>query len=225
MKILLMLGKGGSGKTSTTANLGVIAHKEGLKVGLVDADPQATLRDWRLARGAADVPLQTCRADQWIQVLARAERAGLDRLLVDMPPAFVSHTPMFIARADLVLLPMRPTIFDIFATRTWISRLRSSATAFGVVINAAPPRREGDDAPAVRDARAALRSIGVSVWPGQITHRLGIPLAAVSGRSVAETDTDGPAAAEYRALWRAIDLILDPNRSTKDVCKTSPHAA
>ena len=40
MKTIAIAGKGGGGKTTTTYNLAIVAHRAGLKVGLVDADPQ-----------------------------------------------------------------------------------------------------------------------------------------------------------------------------------------
>jgi cellulose biosynthesis protein BcsQ len=168
--------------------------------------------------------VQTCSAGRLKEVLALAERGRFDGLFIDMPPAFDAHTLSIISISDFVLLPMRPTILELGVTRKWIELLRSARRPFGIVINGAPPRREGTDAPAVRDARAALRSLGAPLWPGQVTHRLIIPHAAIGGRGVAECDPDSPAAVEYAALWRAIDRFLDTNRRSKNVY-ASPHAA
>ena len=137
----------------------------------------------------------------------RVKRAGLGALFVDMPPVFDAQTISIIGAVDFVILPMRPTILDLGVTRKWIGFLRSARRPFGIVINAAPPRREGTEAPAVRDARAAVRSLGASIWPGQITNRLVIPYSAIGGRGVAETDPVGLAADEYADLWRNIDRI------------------
>lgn len=225
MKTLIFAGKGGGGKTTLISNLGIVAREHGWRVGLADADGQHTLCDWRMARGSADIPLRSCRPDQVREVCELAARAGLDRLLIDMSPAIEARTPAALARADLVLLPMRPAMFDLGATRQWIALLRSTNTDCGVLINAAPPRRLGTDAPAVRDARVALGDLHVPVWRGQITRREMISTTAIGGRGVVETDPHGPAAAEYRALWRAIDRTLDPNRRITNGHKPTPHAA
>jgi chromosome partitioning protein len=178
-------------------------------VGLIDADPQRSLSDLRIARRNSDIPVQACRMEDLPEKFALAQRSGLDQLIIDSPPGIGAHTLAAIGLAGFVILPMRPTIFDLRATRHWIDLLRSAGQAFGVVINAAPPRREGIDAPAVRDARNALESLGVKPWPGQITHRLVIPQSCISGRGVAETDPAGPAAVEYAALWRAILRVIE----------------
>ena len=204
MKTIALTGKGGAGKSTTATNLAVVAYRQGLKVGLVDIDPQGSLNDWRRMRGAADIPARGCRAEQLQDMLVLGERARLDWLLIDMPPVLAAHTLSIVNAVDFVLLPMRPTILDVAVTRKWVSLLRSAARPFGVVINAAPPRRQGIDAPMVRDARDALRCIGAPLWPGQITHRHVIPLTTLGGRGVAETEPAGPAAAEYAALWRSI---------------------
>lgn len=209
MSTLIVAGKGGGGKTTTAFNIAIIARASGLRVGLLDSDPQRSLSDMRVARGSADVPVQTCRVEEIREKVALAAKAGLDHLIVDLPPGIGRHTLAAINRADFLILPMRPTIFDLRATRQWIEILRSAAQRFGVVINGAPPRREGIDAPAVRDARTALESLGVRPWAGQITNRLIIPQACNGGRGVAEIDPTGPASVEYEMLWRAVVRALE----------------
>jgi chromosome partitioning protein len=158
----------------------------------------------RVARGNADIPMQACRMEELPEKFALAQRSGLDQLIIDMPPGIGTNTLAAVSLADFTILPMRPTIFDLGATRHWINLLRSAAQPIGVIINCALPRRQGIDAPAVRDARNALESLGVKPWPGQITQRSIIPHSCISGRGVAETDPAGPAALEYAALWQAI---------------------
>lgn len=224
MKTIAIAGKGGGGKSTTTINLAVVAHRAGLKIGLVDTDPQGSTRDWRHARGTADIPVKTCSTDRLKEVLALAERAGLDGLFIDMPPAIDGHALSIIGAADFVILPMRPTRLDLGPTLKWIELLRSAAKPFGIVINGAWPRRQREDAPMVREARSALRSIGAPLWSGQITNRVAIACSATGGRGVAETDPAGPAAAEYAALWQGINRVLDTNRRINNVCPP-PHAA
>jgi chromosome partitioning protein len=220
MKTIAIAGKGGGGKSTTTTNIAVVAYRAGLKVGLLDTDPQGSTRDWRRARGTSDIPVQSSDDTRLKEALAGAERAALDGVFIDMAPAIDAHALSIIGAADFVILPMRPTILDLGVTRKWIELLRSAAKPFGVVINGASPRRQGEDAPMVRDARSALRRIGAPLWSGQITNRVSIACSAIGGRGVAETDPIGPAAAEYAALWRGINRILDTDRSINNVYAT-----
>lgn len=52
MKIVAMAArKGGSGKSTLTAHLAVAAIQDGLRVAIVDLDPQATVAEWADERG------------------------------------------------------------------------------------------------------------------------------------------------------------------------------
>jgi len=224
MRVIAAEGKGGGGKTTTVINVALTARQQGLKVGLIDADPQGSLRDWRHARGSADIPVRSCRAPELPEVIGLAKRAHFDVVLVDMPPGFGAETLSAIRAADFVLLPLRPTVIDLAVTRRWVELLRSAGIRHGAMLNAAPPRRQGADAPSVRDARAALHRLGVVHWAGQITGRLIVPQAIIGGRGVAEVDPTGPAAGEYASLWAAICRDINFDRRIDHDCP-SPHAA
>lgn len=118
MNSLLSAGKGGGGKSTTAFNLAVVARRAGLRVGLIDADPQRSLSDMRVARGHADIPVQACRVEELPEKLALARQSALEHLIIDMPPGIGAHTLAAIGLADFVILPMRPTIFDLRATVT-----------------------------------------------------------------------------------------------------------
>jgi chromosome partitioning protein len=150
-----------------------------------------------------DIPVHRCSPDHLPEAVAAAERAGIQLLLIDMPPD--SRYALVAARcSDLVLIPMRPTLFDLKVTRALIQLLQSARASYAVVINAAPPLRQAGDSPMVRETRDALADIGPRLWSRQITHRLAVPYAVIGGAGVMETEPDGFAAREYGALWQAV---------------------
>jgi len=201
--IFACVGKGGGGKTTTMVNLAVIAGREGWKVGVIDADPQGSTAEWRRARANNDIPVRCCRPDRSGETVDIARRAGIECLFIDMPPD-PTLALAAIRAADFVLIPTRPTFFDLKVTLPYIDLLRSVDRRHGIIINAAPPMRQGADAPMVRDARQAFAEITKRMWRGQITHRHAVPHSVTAGRSVIETEPDGAAAAEYRALWSMV---------------------
>ena len=89
MKIIaLAAAKGGVGKTTLAAALAVAAARSGAAVGLVDLDPQGSVRRWWNAR-ALPAPLHLKLAPERL-ARARAALRGvpLDFLVFDCPPGF-----------------------------------------------------------------------------------------------------------------------------------------
>jgi chromosome partitioning protein len=206
------VGKGGAGKSSMNINLAVTAQKAGLRVGIIDADPQKSIFEWRLMRGDSDIPVHRCSPDRLPEAVDAAKRSGVQLLFIDMPPD--SRYALAAARcSDLVLIPMRPTLFDLKVTQGLIQLLQSARADYAVVINAAPPLRREGDSPMVRETRDALAEIGARLWRRQITHRLAVPYAVIGGAGVIETEPDGFAAREYGALWRTVFKTLKLERS------------
>jgi chromosome partitioning protein len=204
------IGKGGSGKSTTALNVAVLARMAGFKVGVIDADPQQSAFVWRCVRDSSDIPVCRCDPGSLDDTIEAARRAGVQFLVIDMPPD-LRHVPVVAHCANLTVIAMRPTLFDLRVTRTLIQLVQSVGARHAVIFNAAPPYRGACASPMVRDARQALADIGSRLWPHQITHRLSVPYSTVRGAGVIEVEPDGHAAAEYRALWRAIyrDLGLD----------------
>jgi chromosome partitioning protein len=207
--IVACVGKGGSGKSTVTTNLAVMARRADLKAAIIDADPQASSFAWKCVRANGDVPVVRCGVEALADAIETARRAGIEILFVDMPPDW-RHVPNVARLADLVLVTMRPTLFDLKVTRMLVPILNSANSSFAVILNAAPPLRELGEPPMVRQAREALADVGSRLWRRQITNRVTVPYATVRGAAVVETEPEGPAAHEFHSLWNAVrnDLKL-----------------
>lgn len=206
--VIAFAGKGGSGKSTTLTNLAVIATQAKYRVGIIDCDPQRSSFEWQRARNRADIRVCRCSENEIEQNVALARRCGIEIVLIDMAPG-ARHALIAARHADLILVPTRPTLFDLRVTRSIVQLLKSTQAAYAIVINAAPTRRRDGDAPAVREAREALAPIARRVWPRQITHRLGVVYATLAGAGVAETEPASVAAQEYAALWNALTIDLN----------------
>ena len=202
MRIVTAIGKGGSGKSSLLANLATLAASRGMPVAVIDADPQASLCQWRGTRGKSTIKVVPCgEVDDLAIKVEDARRAGILRLMIDTSPALGTHTMTAISLAHLVLVPTRPTSFDVFVARRRIELLNTMNREFACVINAAPARRAGIEAPFVRQTRDSLRGAGAHPWVGQITHRHSIVQAMIDGKGVIEAEPEGLAAREFVWLW------------------------
>src|SRR5512135_3722777 len=114
--LVLASQKGGAGKTTLAAHLGVAAEAAGDGPAvLIDTDPQGSLSAWWNVR-EADTPslAPTTIADLPAKLGALAE-ACYAVAVVDTPPAITDAIGAVVASADLVLIPTRPSPHDLRA--------------------------------------------------------------------------------------------------------------
>ncbi len=115
MKTIAVIGqKGGSGKTTTALGLAVQAVKTGQRVAVIDLDPQATAANWGDRREDKESPaVVSCQASRPSQVLETANLQGVQIVIIDTPGKNSDAAHQAAKRADLVLLPIQPHLFDI----------------------------------------------------------------------------------------------------------------
>jgi hypothetical protein len=77
------------------------------------------------------------------------------------------------------------------------------------VINAAPVKREDQEAPAVALSRAQFERLSVPVWSGQISQRTAFLGSLAAGASAGEIYGDSARKVEIARLWSAIERSVD----------------
>lgn len=199
--------KGGSGKSTLAAHLAAHAHGLSRRCLLIDDDPQGSLTLWSTLRKDAALPLKAVK--RGIEdVLKKAERNEVEWAFIDTPPNMSASVADAIQCATLVVIPCRPGIFDIDAVQETIGFARRERTPYAVVINGAPPKREGIESPSVTYARECLAKLEIPVWGGQITQRSSFSLALTTGEGVQEYATDTCSITEIGRLWVAIQKAV-----------------
>ena len=198
--IVIAANKGGSGKTTIAAALAAYAASTGEQVAVVDADPQQSFGLWYERRGWPDNPgcLHAGEDRDLGSAIARA-KVKAKWVIVDLPGSLM-RTDMAIRDADLIVIPVRPSMMDIEA----VSPICELADEAGVprvfVVNAADK-----DWKLLGAAVDALAEIG-DVLPESLRYHEGHPASMVQGQTAAEIK--GPssrvAKAEIAALWSAL---------------------
>lgn len=113
--------KGGVGKSTVATNVAGYYASRGHRVMLGDADRQQSSRLWLNLRPAAARPIASWELDDGH--VARPPR-GTTHVVLDTPAGL--HGKLFrqaLAHADKVVVPLQPSVFDIFATRAFLDEL------------------------------------------------------------------------------------------------------
>jgi chromosome partitioning protein len=194
--------KGGSGKSTLTAHIAAHVHKSSRPCLLIDADPQGSLTLWHGLRGTGEPILKS--GVRGVSEILKAAKRDYDWAFIDTPPTVSAVVSDAIKAATLVVIPTRPTVFDLTAVRETIETCRAARKPYAVVVNAAPVKREDQEAPIVSQAREGLAKLRVPVWGGQITQRTNFSISLAAGEGAREYDGDSPAAQEIGRLWTAI---------------------
>ena len=172
------------------------AHEAGLGVVLIDTDPQKSATVWGEARQEEAPVVATADVSDLRRVLDAARSDGMGLAIVDAAPHAAPAAASIARAADLIVIPCRPTAFDLAAVDGAVRIAKAAGGKAAFVLSACPFR-----APEIAETREALGAYGLPVAPVEITERRAFARAVASGRAVTEFEAEGKAAGEIRALW------------------------
>ncbi len=125
MRITIASLKGGVSKSTLSVNIGAALSKLDRSVVVIDADPQGSINDWAAIRDEDSEPPFT--------VLAAARKTinrDIDSLqgnhedcIIDTHGRAEAITLSAVAAADLVLVPISPSSYDLWAAEQTLERM------------------------------------------------------------------------------------------------------
>lgn len=198
--------KGGSGKTTLTANLAVGFAATGLRVAIIDTDPQGSLGRWFMARRdiLPDPGMGFSTSSAWgVEYEVGKLAETYDIVLVDTPPKADSDLRPALRKAALALVPVATSHVDLWATEGVLDLARRENTPAMLVLN----RTRAGTRLGVEIAEKAAE---VDAGLAQTTLANRVIYAETLGRGLGVQDAapKGPAAAEVAALTQEILAIL-----------------
>jgi chromosome partitioning protein len=200
MIVAVLNQKGGSGKTTLAVHLAAALTLRGARVLLVDADLQHSALDWQTSR----------QADPLLPVIGLPTKAlhkeialhtpHYDHILIDGPPRVNELARSAIMAADVVLIPVQPSPYDVWAAKEIVD-LITEARVFKPNLQAAfVINRRIVNTAIGRDVAAALEDYPIPVLAAVVSQRVAFAESAASGSTVLELEPTGPAAREVDAL-------------------------
>jgi chromosome partitioning protein len=119
--------------------------------------------------------------------------------VIDTAPHATPGVDVIAAAADFLLIPCRPSAFDLAAIASSVHVVKAAGKPAAFVLNACDAR-----APEVVEARDVLTGHALPVAPVAIGHRRAFSRAISSGLAVTEFEAHGKAAHEIVTLWQWI---------------------
>ena len=188
--------KGGTGKSTLAASLAVAAEEVGERVAALDLDPQASLTHWGERRNGETPLVDKTTPDKLTGALTALTKHGYTLAILDTAGIDSPATVAAMRAADIALVPARPSLADIEATKPTYAALSRMGRSYAFVLNQCAPQLKGGR---VMDAAKALRLLGVLAEP-LIALRADHQDAFGLGLGVTEHDPKGKAADEIRGL-------------------------
>ena len=208
MKVIAVLNqKGGSGKTTIATHLARALQLAGADVLLVDSDPQGSARDWAAVRedqSVTVVGIDRPTIERDLKNIARK-----DFVVIDGAPQAADLAISAIKAADIVLIPVQPSPYDIWAASDLVDLVKQrievtdgKLQAAFVVSRAIKGTRIG------AEVTEALNGYGLPILQARITQRVSYPGTAAVGVTVLDTEPNGDAAQEIQALAAEVKGML-----------------
>ena len=197
--------KGGVGKTTLSVNLAACLARTGARVLLIDADPQGSSLDWAAARqgeplfSVVGFPRATIHKE--IAQLGQ----GYDHIIIDGPPRVTDLARSAIMASDIVLIPVQPSPYDIWAAEEVVKLITEARVYKENIKSVFVVNRKITNTAIGRDVREALAAYPIHVLDASIAQRVVFAEAAAQGQAIFEIDPTGPAVAEMEAV--AAELV------------------
>ena len=199
--------KGGSGKSTLASCLAVYWHLRGRRPNLIDADPQRSIM--RLAARERALGGVSVLEDSSEEASATARRlaAGGGLVIIDTP-GFRSRTTLdCLAIADFLLIPVKPSPFDVDRMLDTVSMLTARNDGPQPLFRCVLTQTTRESVVA-KHIRAELTAAGLPVLQNEMANRVAYPEAALWGATPSLISWKGPAAKEIAAIADEVDMVL-----------------
>ena len=196
--------KGGTGKTTLSANLAVLWSNSQYKVAVIDGDNQKSLSNWIEVRkkyyGEKDIgfDVHSYNSHSFDEDIKNIKRK-YNFIIVDSPPSISYDTIQIIKNANRVFVPVQPSPIDLIATIPFLNLTKQERKKAIVVLNRVMPRVRLTEAMILR-----LRYAGAKIARSRISSKTIYAETFSAGRGVVDISVNSDASREIINLGNEI---------------------
>lgn len=200
MVIAFLNQKGGVGKTTLAVHVATAFAQRGRRVLLVDADPQGSSLDWAGSRQTnplfpvIGLPTKTLHKE------IPAHLTNYDDIIIDGPPRVNELARSAIIAADLVIIPVQPSPYDVWAAKEIVDLLSEAHIFKETQKSAFVINRKIVNTAIGRDVVKALADYQLPVLDAHISQRVAFAESAAQGGTVLEIEPQSTASQEMNRL-------------------------
>jgi chromosome partitioning protein len=182
--------KGGTGKTTLAINMSREYTKRDFKTLLVDSDSQGSALRWHEESGGELIDL-TCLPVNTLDKDVVKFTDRYDRIIIDGIPRVSPLTVCAIKAADVVLIPVQPSPYDIWATEDLVRLVKERIDITEGKLKAAfIVSRKIKGTLLGEEVVNQLNALELPVFQNGTSQRIEYAKAAQQGRTVCELNTD-----------------------------------
>lgn len=202
--------KGGAGKTTLATHLARAFQRAGDSVLLVDSDPQGSARDWYAAAGEESDSPPVVGVDRSAMLKELGALSGsAEWVIIDGAPQVHDLAAAAVRVADVVLIPVQPSPYDVWATAELVNLVKQRQDVTDGLPRAAfVVSRQIQGTRLAGDVREALEGYELPVFEWGTVQRVIYANSATGGRTALDLEPDGPAAREIDAIKAELEAFV-----------------
>lgn len=210
--ITLATSKGGVGKSTLARNLAAHWVNIGLKVAIIDADPQGSIISRHDSEGELSKLTVIAEPEESVGNVVDEIKNQFAYIIIDTGGFRNRTTIRALIKSDLAIIPLKASADDVagaLETHNLIKELNNTPertsspikyrmiltmTQHGIVL--------------AKHIRGELEGKGYMVLNTEMYHRVIYPETAIKGLSPCITEPDGPAARDVSSIIQEIETII-----------------
>ena len=206
--ITLATSKGGAGKSTLARNIAAHWLNIGMKVAIIDADPQGSIINRHNPNGELSSLMVIAEPEESVASVINELKREYNYVIVDTGGFRNRTTVRALVASNLALIPLKPSADDVAGALEMHNLIKelnktperiSNPIKYRMIITMSQ-----QNTVIARHVRAELEQLGYLLLKSEMYHRVAYPESAINGSSPCISDPDGPAARDINQIIKEL---------------------